>query len=664
MSSATPVLDSQGNVYFVGSVTSDIVPVTAGAFQTNFSGGTCGSVQVFPNTSQQIACNHGFAAKISADGTTVLYATYLEGNGSDYAAPIGVDASGDLFVLIQTTSTNFPQTGSVNGFLEAPVSGTSDFILELSSDGSQILLSDSLGLPGGSLVSTVNASALAPNGGLVLAGTTDGTAFPTTPGAYLSARPNANLDGFILEWDYHANNITHSTLIGGSNQDRVTNLAIDSSGDVYVAGYSASTDFPVTPGAFYSPGAVVNSQVVNDFVAKLDPTLSSLEFSALFGGSYHPIPSAIAVDAAGDVYVDGWGSAGMPVTPGAYETSYSPGFLAKLAGTNGSRIYLTCGATSGQIVPASDGSVWVAGSPVNGGFVEHLSADGSRQLYGTDVSALLTMPAPGVVLASSSTAFFQIENFNIPSPPPQGPLITSVVNGASFEQPGYVAPGEIISITGLSIGPAQAASFSLEDGVVSSSLNGLQVFVNNVPAPILYASANQINAIVPWDISPPASGSSEGYQVTLEISNPWLNTPLSMIVTPVASQPGIFQSGGAGLILNQDGTVNSSTNPAKQGSIISLFVTGLGPLSHTPLDGSVAAAGATPTLPIGVFLGSGPQAPYMAVNPAAITYAGDAPDEIEGLQQINLTLPAGALFNSLYVTAGSGVSNAVTFFEQ
>jgi hypothetical protein len=108
-----------------------------------------------------------------------------------------------------------------------------------------------------------------------------------------------------------------------------------------VAGYTNSTDFPVTQGAFYSPGTVFLSQIVNDFVAKLDPTLSTLDFSALFGGSSHPIPGGIAVDSSGNVYVDGSGSEQMPVSPGAFETSYSGGFLAKLSGGNGSGIYFT-----------------------------------------------------------------------------------------------------------------------------------------------------------------------------------------------------------------------------------------------------------------------------------------------------------------------------------
>jgi uncharacterized protein (TIGR03437 family) len=690
MSSAgRPVQDQEGNVYFVGSVDSNVVPVTAGAFQTKFNGGTCGTQ---PLTHQPVACYHGFAVKISADGKTVLYATYLEGSANDAVSPVGVDASGDLFVLAGTTSTDFPQTGTMNGL--PPISAAHRYyILELSAGGSHVLFSNSFGFPGNQEASSLNATALAPNGDILFAGTTDATAFPTTPGAYLAARPNVSLNGFVFEWDPQTNQITHSTLIGGSNQDLLTQLATDAEGNVYVAGYTISTDFPVTQGAFYSPGTtVLTSPAVNDFVAKLDPTLSTLDFSALFGGSYHPLPGGIAVDSAGNVYVDGSGSENMPVTPGAFETSYSGGFLVKLSGSNGSRIYFTylgdgVDGTPGPIAPAGDGSVWVSGytygmvvTPVGAmqtpsfdeaSYLEHISQDGSKQLYATYFvyypgmpGAFFAMVAPGVLLESSSTTFFQTQNFNALAPPLQGPLITSVVNAASFGQPDYVAPGEIVSITGLSIGPAQPVSYSVVSGVVSSNLNGLQVLIDGLAAPILYASANQINAIMPWGVTLPTSALIKALPISLEVRNPALSAALTTTVTPVTSQPGIFEAGGAGLILNQDSTPNGPTNPAQQGSIISLFVTGLGSLSETPQDGSFATVGASPTLPIQVFLGSGPTTSYVALDPSAIKYAGDAPGEIEGLQQINVQLPAGVVFNSLYVTAGPGVSNAVRFFEQ
>jgi uncharacterized protein (TIGR03437 family) len=686
MSANGVVQDGQGNVYVVGAVDSDIVPVTTGAFQTKFNAATCGSYQNgFFGTPQPIPCPHGFAVKISADGSEVLYGTYLEGSLDDNATPVGVDSSGDLFILVNSTSPNFPSTGSMAGFPPDDF-GANYFILELSSDGSRLLFSDEFGFPGFQDASTVNATLLTSDRKLIFGGTTDGTAFPTTPGAYLSARPNASLDGFVFEWDPKTNMVVHSTLIGGSNQDLLTQLTMDASGNFYVAGYTVSTDFPLTPGAFYSPGT--DSQGLLDFVAKLDANLSTLDFSLLFGGSYHPIPNAVAVDSSGNVYIDGWGSEDLPVTPGAFETSYSGGFLAKFNGQNGARIYFTYlgdgdSGFPGSLAPASDGTVWAAGGSQWGGvvitpdalepnpssvgpgagYLKHISSDGSQQLYGTYLGEVLALVSPGVALATGSTNLFQIDDFNVPSQPPTGPLITSIVNAASLSQPDYISPGEIVSIFGLSIGPTQPVSYQLNSsGTVPSNLNGLQVLINVVAAPILYASENQINAVVPFSVmNTPANIDT----ATFEVQNPATAEDLSAsTLWIVSSVPGVFESGGTGLILNQDATQNTAANPAKQGTIISLFVTGVGPMTPSPLDGSFAiGTTSTPTLPIQVFLGTG-SGLYTPMNQNSIAYAGDAPGEIEGLQQINVQLPTGTVYSSLYITAGYGVSNAVAFFEQ
>ena len=130
------------------------------------------------------------------------------------------------------------------------------------------------------------------------------------------------------------------------------------------------------------------------------------------------------------------------------------------------------------------------------------------------------------------------------------------------------------------------------------------------------------------------------------------------------SLPGIFESGGAGLILNQDGTLNAKDNVARPGSIISLFATGLGPMSPVPPDGSFAGTPASkPNLPLQVFLGTSTLGPFTPVAADSVTYAGDAPGQVEGVVQINFRLPNGAVFNTVYVKSGSAVSNPVTFWE-
>ena len=124
------VQDAQGNVYVVGDVDTDIVPVTAGAFQTKFNATTCGSYQNgYFGTPQPIPCPHGFAVKISAVWLYHLSdVTYVEGSQDDGTTPVGVDFSGDLFLLVNSSSPDFPSTGSMSG-LPPTGNGGNYFIL-------------------------------------------------------------------------------------------------------------------------------------------------------------------------------------------------------------------------------------------------------------------------------------------------------------------------------------------------------------------------------------------------------------------------------------------------------------------------------------------------------------------------------------------------------
>jgi uncharacterized protein (TIGR03437 family) len=236
-----------------------------------------------------------------------------------------------------------------------------------------------------------------------------------------------------------------------------------------------------------------------------------------------------------------------------------------------------------------------------------------------------------------------------------------------MSQPGFIAPGEIVSVFGLSIGPDQPAAYKFDStGRVSSNLNGLQVLIDGITAPILYASKNQINAVVPFSVQVSSSSDLTAYfGSSIEVRNPGSAAPLVASARTVPSLPGIFASeSGAARMLNQDTTMNGVENPAKQGSTVSFFVTGLGPMPPSVQDGGIATRPSSTALPIQVFLGVGPRGPFTQVDAASIKYAGDVPGQIEGLQQINVQLPIGTVFSTLYVKSGASVSNAVAFFEQ
>lgn len=208
---------------------------------------------------------------------------------------------------------------------------------------------------------------------------------------------------------------------------------------------------------------------------------------------------------------------------------------------------------------------------------------------------------------------------------------SDVVNSASYSS-GAVAPGEIISLFGSAIGPATPAGGEFTNPrLVADSLQGLHVFFDGVPAPILYASAKQVNTVVPFSVAGHSSA-----QLQLEYLGA-LSAPITLPVTLTAT--GIFSANGSGrgaaAVLNaRDGTINSSTNPAHRGDYVSIFATGAGVTNPPSADGLLGTA------PLGQ--------PYAAVSvsigglPCQLNFAGAAPGLIAGAIQINAQVPEGA----------------------
>jgi uncharacterized protein (TIGR03437 family) len=204
-------------------------------------------------------------------------------------------------------------------------------------------------------------------------------------------------------------------------------------------------------------------------------------------------------------------------------------------------------------------------------------------------------------------------------------LRQGVLNGASLLS-GPVAPGEIITLIGAGIGPA-----SPQQPIGSSSstdLSGTSVLFDGTVAPLLYGAPSQINAIVPFGVSETTTQLevfSQGQAIA--------RLPVS-VVTAVPAIFTLDSNGvGPGAILNQDSTVNSPTNPADQGSVVSIFATGAGQTDPPSMDGQVGEAILpSPLLPVFVQIGG--------LN-AQVLYAGAAPGIIAGVIQVNCVIPGG-----------------------
>jgi uncharacterized protein (TIGR03437 family) len=188
----------------------------------------------------------------------------------------------------------------------------------------------------------------------------------------------------------------------------------------------------------------------------------------------------------------------------------------------------------------------------------------------------------------------------------------------------------VIAIYGPGIGPATAATATPANGFYPTTLAGVQVAINGVNIPLLYVSATQINAVVPMEIP-------SGTAATVRVINGTTVGP-DYPVRIVASAPGVFAP-----VLNQDGSINSQSNPARSGSIVTFYATGW-QSNFSPL-----ADGQVPTVAQDFCLGACRAGAGTAVSvpfmnqfgvPATVLYGGAAPELVTGVTQFNVQLGA------------------------
>jgi hypothetical protein len=398
-------VDSSGNAYVTGYTNSTDFPFTSGAFQT-----ACGSPS---------SCENAFVAKIGPTGSALVYSTYLGGSGGDYAQGIAVDSSGNAYVTGQTQSTNFPVTP---GAFQTIFGGSSDaFVTKLNSTGSALVYSTYLG---GSVWDDGRGIAVDSAGNAYVTGDTDSTNFPVTPSAFQTTCAGncaaGYYDAFVSKLNPTGSALVYSTYLGGSNEDYGLGIAADSAGDAYVTGYTESTDFPITSGAFQTTCANP-SYCMNAFVTEINPTGSALVYSTYLGGSGDGDGGAsVAVDSArGNAYIAGWThSTNFPVTPGAFQTicgnpsSCENAFVTKLNSTGSALVYSTYLGGSGfdggsGITVDSSGNAYVTGQtqstnfPVTPGAIQTVCNHGGNCANYADAFVSKINPTGSALVYSS-----------------------------------------------------------------------------------------------------------------------------------------------------------------------------------------------------------------------------------------------------------------------
>ncbi|MEN6605243.1 MAG: SBBP repeat-containing protein [Bryobacteraceae bacterium] len=380
-------VDSAGNAYVTGYTWSTGFPVTANAYR------------------KTVQFVDAFVTKFSSAGALV-YSTLVGGYSSDYGLAIAVDAGGNAFVAGRTASNDLPVTYSATQMPAGagPLQGSrllqdvlaslksggfggneDGFVMVLNQDGSALLKGCYLGGEGRD---SANAIALSASGDVYVTGDTQSKDFPVTADATQKTFAGGLSDGFLVRLNASDLGRTYSTFFGGSRDDAILAVAVDSSGKAHTAGSTSSMDFPATASLMPAGQRTAGTDA---FVAKWQTDNPKPAYTILMGGgggSTNEEALDIALDVAGNVYLTGRTfSTNFPVTSGAIQSAPGGGeqgdaFITKLDPQAKTLIYSTYFGGQNDdygkaIAVDSSGAAYVVGYTMSSGLPKAVNLNGT-----------------------------------------------------------------------------------------------------------------------------------------------------------------------------------------------------------------------------------------------------------------------------------------------
>jgi len=470
-------------------------------------------------------------------------------------------------------------------------------------------------------------------------------------------------------------NASGTVYVADQNNDRI--LAVLGSGSVVtiagteIPGYNGD-GLPAGSTQLFSPGTMtMGANGAIYFSDKGNQRLREIRSDQSIITVAPVAASGVAVDSNGVLYIADAGlHQVLRIDRAGHQNVIAGTGTAGFGGDGGPALAATLNSPAGIAVDRR-GNVYIADTGNNriravttDGNIQTVAGTGSAGFDGDNgpaLSAVLNAPTALIIDAAGNLWFADTANNRVRKlsvggiTGEVGPQTTppAVVNAASMLA-GPVAPGEIVAIFGLGIGPVKPATGSLDDsGVLPTELAQTRVLFGGQPAPLFYAQDSRITAQVPYEIAGATA---------IDVEIMYQGVSRGKVMVPVApAAPALFTvSAGAGLAeaVNQDGTLNSLADPAARESVVSLYATGEGLTTPAGVDGHAAASSSPlPVLPVNVTIGG---------SLAQVTYAGEAPGFV-GLLLVNARVPstlktAGLLPVVLHVGAAAsqyGVAIAV-----
>ncbi|MCW5983346.1 MAG: SBBP repeat-containing protein [Bryobacteraceae bacterium] len=615
-------VDRQGYVYLTGKTYSTDLRVTPGAPQPAPGGGEQADA---------------FVVKIDPSATRLVYCTYLGGRGEDYGTAIAVDSSGAAYVTGAAFSNDFPVSAALQ-------SGNNSvaFVAKLNPQGDRLEYSSVLGGNGGvwSYGIAVDASGAAWFGGVAKASN-----LPATSGAAQRTFGGGDRDGFVARLNPAGSALTYLTYLGGAGNEDLTGLALDGAGNVYAAGYTMSSNFPVTTGAFQSKHAGGE----DGFVTKLNPSGGAPLYSTLLGGSADERIAAIAVEGSGSAYVAGTTqSSNFPTTAGPFQSNvgYRTAFLTKLkadgsalafsnrfadgasaVAVDGARAAYVTGTATIADFPATEDAWQIGLGGTSDAFLAKFNPEGDKIVYatylggtGADKGNAVAVDAAGnaylagqagsrdlpvtegvfqPTLEGARNAFVAKLDMNQSTPVFERPAIDRVVNEASSDLP-VVAPQAIIRIEGTKLAATTQEAARLDETrtqALPRLIAGTKVVVDgSYDLPLFSVSPTEILAQM--------YGGARVPSATLMVVRSGQSSR-TVQVPILQAAPGILAA------LKENMTEITNSNTVRPGDTILLAVSGAGPTEPGVPSGTPTPASPEVRIvnPVSAWIAPNPQVP-------------------------------------------------------
>jgi IPT/TIG domain./Beta-propeller repeat. len=586
-------VDSSGRAYVTGATDSKNFPLSQ-PFQGTFGGSTYDS----------------FITRLSADGSALSYSSYLGGSGNDLATAVTVDSSGNAYIAGYTFSTNFPNT---NGFQTSFAGRIFDaFLTKVNAAGLAVAYSTYLG---GNTYDLATAVAVDASNNAYVTGFTFSSNFPTkaalqgtiAAGNCNSGGSSSNCaDAFVAKINTAGSgsaSLVYSTFLGGGKNDYGNAIAVDSTGSVYIAGTTDSTNFPTV-----SPLQAANAGYYDTFVAKLNPSGSALVYSTYFGGIGYDEITALRVDGSGRAFVFGSTASQDFPLKSAFQAAHGGGSSALLDKTVAAP---PGGSTFALITIASD--AFVARIETSGstlGYASYLGGSGDELAYGlalegpnvwvsgqTDSTNFRTVSPVQAALKGGSDLFFsRIAGFGLSGisptfgPTAGGTRVTvageGLLSGATLTLGGVAATG--LSVTSTSISgttgahPAGTVNVDVRNPDGEQSTLAAAFFYTDAPLPSLSltpSSQTIESGLTSLFIATLTAAQTSDVSVALSASSSqFVQIPASVTI-PTGSTSQAFSA--LGLAAGGPTTITGKLPPALGGQTSNISVTVIA-ATHTP----------------------------------------------------------------------------------